>query len=177
MLGTLGGSDSKWSACSAADPGLIPVLGRSPGEGNDDPPQYSCLGNPMDFSPVHGIAKSWTQLSDFTFKRHGVGHNLATKPPSHKDLFSGWIRGKESTYKFRRRGFSPWVGKISWRRKWQPTPVISCLENRIDSGAWWAQSMGSQRVRHNLVTKQQQQGFQYIPCMEYYRRQFPSSRF
>ena len=57
---------------------------------------------------------------------------------------------------------------ILWRRKWQPTPVISCLENRIDRGAWRAQSMGSQRVRRNLVTKQQQQGFQYISCMENY---------
>ena len=43
-----GGSDGKVSACSAGDPGLIPGLGRSPGEGNDNPLQYSCLGNSMD---------------------------------------------------------------------------------------------------------------------------------
>ena len=32
----------------------------------------------------------------------------------------------------------PWIGKIPWRREWQPTPVISCLENSMDRGAWWA---------------------------------------
>ena len=42
------GSDSKESACSVRDPGSIPVLGRSPGEGNGNPLQYSCLENPMD---------------------------------------------------------------------------------------------------------------------------------
>ena len=47
-LGFPGGSDSKASACNAGDPGLIPGLGRSPGEGNGSPLQYSCLENPMD---------------------------------------------------------------------------------------------------------------------------------
>ena len=42
------GSDSKETACNAGDPGSIPVLGRSPGEGNGNPLQYSCLENPMD---------------------------------------------------------------------------------------------------------------------------------
>ena len=43
-----GGSDSKESACNARDVVLIPGLGRCPGEGNGNPLQYSCLGNPMD---------------------------------------------------------------------------------------------------------------------------------
>ena len=43
-----GGSDGKASACNAGDPGLIPGLGRSPGEGNGNPLQHSCLENPMD---------------------------------------------------------------------------------------------------------------------------------
>ena len=43
-----GGSDGKASACNAGDPGLIPGLGRSPGEGNGNPLQYSCLENSMD---------------------------------------------------------------------------------------------------------------------------------
>ena len=42
------GSDSKESACNAGDPGLTPVLGRFPGEKNDNSFQYSCLDNPMD---------------------------------------------------------------------------------------------------------------------------------
>ena len=41
-------SDGKESACDAGDPGLIPGLGRSPGEGNGNPLQYSCLEDPMD---------------------------------------------------------------------------------------------------------------------------------
>ena len=51
-----------------------------------------------------------------------------------------WLRGKEITCeckKFRRRGFSPWVGKIIWRRIWQPT-LVSCVENSMDRGVWWA---------------------------------------
>ena len=42
------GSDGKESACNVGDPGLIPGLGRSPGEGNDHALQYSCLGSPLD---------------------------------------------------------------------------------------------------------------------------------
>ena len=44
----LGGSDGKASANNAGDPGSIPGLGRSPGEENGNPLQYSCLENPMD---------------------------------------------------------------------------------------------------------------------------------
>ena len=53
------------------DPGLIPGSRRSSGEGNGNPLQYSRLENPMDrrawWATVHGVAKSWTRLSDFTF--------------------------------------------------------------------------------------------------------------
>ena len=47
VLGFPGGSDSKASACNAGDLGSIPGLGRSPGEGNGNPLQYSCLKYPM----------------------------------------------------------------------------------------------------------------------------------
>ena len=61
-----GGSDGKATACNLGDPGLIPGLGRSPGEGNGNPPQYSCLKNSLDrgawLATVHGVAKSRTQL-------------------------------------------------------------------------------------------------------------------
>ena len=46
--GLPGGSDGKEPACNAGDLGLIPGLGRFPGEGNGNPLQYSCLGNLMD---------------------------------------------------------------------------------------------------------------------------------
>ena len=47
-LGFPGGLDGKESTCSAGDPGLISGSGRSPGEGNDDPLQFSCLENSMN---------------------------------------------------------------------------------------------------------------------------------
>ena len=66
-----GGSEVNVSARNAGDVGSIPGLGRSPGERNGNPLQYSCLENPMDGgawrATVHGVAKSRTRLSDFTF--------------------------------------------------------------------------------------------------------------
>ena len=63
-MGFPGGSDGKESACNAGDPGSIPGSGRSPGEVNGNPLQYSCLENSMDrgvwWSIVPGVAKSWT---------------------------------------------------------------------------------------------------------------------
>ena len=59
-----GGSDSKESACSAADPGSILGLGRSLGEGNGYPLQYSCLDRGAWRATVHGATKSQTWLSD-----------------------------------------------------------------------------------------------------------------
>ena len=60
-----GGSDGKVSIRNVGDHGSIPVSGRSPGEGNGNPLQYSCLENSMDggawWAAVHGVA--------------GVGHN------------------------------------------------------------------------------------------------------
>ena len=59
-----GGSDDKESVCNAGDSGSIPGSGRSLGEGNGYPLQYSCLRNPMDrgawWATVHGVAKSRT---------------------------------------------------------------------------------------------------------------------
>ena len=65
-------SVGKESTCNAGDPGLIPGLGRSPGKGNGNPLQYSCLENPMDRvswqATAHGVTR--------------VRHNLVTKPPN-----------------------------------------------------------------------------------------------
>ena len=75
LLGFPGGSEVKASACSAGDLGSTPGSGRSPGEGNGNPLQYSRLENPMDGGAwqVHGVAKSHTRLSDFT-------HSLTPHP-------------------------------------------------------------------------------------------------
>ena len=67
-LGFPGGSDSQESVCNVGDPGLIPGLGRSPGEGNGYPLQYSDLESHMNRrtwqATVQGVTKSWTRLSD-----------------------------------------------------------------------------------------------------------------
>ena len=74
-----GGSEVKASTWNAEDPGSIPGLGRSPGEGNGNLLQYSCLENPLDggawWATVHRIAKSQTRLSDFI-----LGNGSSLKP-------------------------------------------------------------------------------------------------
>ena len=74
ILGFPGGSDGKESVCNVGDLGLIPVLGRPPGEGNGNPFQYSCLENPIDGgawrATVHGGCKELDkteQLHSLTF--------------------------------------------------------------------------------------------------------------
>ena len=70
-MGFPSGSDSKESTCNAGGSSSILGSGRSPGEGIGYPLQYSCLENPMDrgiwWATVHGVAKSRTRLSDFTY--------------------------------------------------------------------------------------------------------------
>ena len=66
MQGFPGGSADKESTCNAGDLGLIPELGRSPGERKGYPLQYSGLKNSMNCI-VYGVAKSQTRLSDFHF--------------------------------------------------------------------------------------------------------------
>ena len=70
-MGFPGGSNDKESVCNSEDPGSIPGLGRSPGEGNGNPLQYSCLGKSMDrgawWATVHGVTKSRIGLSEQNF--------------------------------------------------------------------------------------------------------------
>ena len=73
----------KRPASSAGDLGSIPGSGRYPRKGNGNPLQYSCLENPMDggawLATVHGVAKSWTQVNDFTITNDSVIYMLAFK--------------------------------------------------------------------------------------------------
>ena len=81
-MGFPGGSNNKELACNAGDLGSIPGLGRSPGEGNGNPIQYSCLENPMDsgawWATVHGVEKSQTRLSDKKKKEKGKSGRVYT---------------------------------------------------------------------------------------------------
>ena len=77
VLGFPWWTSGKESACNAGDQGSTPGLGKSPGEGNGNPLQYSCLENPGDRgawrATVHRVAKSQTRLSDIT---HSLTHSL-----------------------------------------------------------------------------------------------------
>ena len=86
----------KESACNAGDPGSVPGLGRSPGEGNGNPLQNSCLESSMNrgasWAIVHGAAKSWTRLSNWA---HTTEHSyfLNNSPDFHiiPSITSLWI--------------------------------------------------------------------------------------
>ena len=84
------GSDSKESVCSAGDPGSISGLGRSPGGGNGNPLQYSCLENPMDRgacrATVHGVTKSWTRLRNINNLRYADDTTLMAESEELKSL-------------------------------------------------------------------------------------------
>ena len=75
-MGFPGVSDGNESACNVGHPGSVPGLGRSPGGGNGNPLQYSCLENPMDrgdwWATVLGVSR--------------VGHNLETNPPPNRGI-------------------------------------------------------------------------------------------
>ena len=106
------------------------------GEGNGTPLQYSCLENPVDggawWAAVHGIAKSWTRLGDFTFTFdfHALEKEMAT----HSSTLAWKIPGMEEPGRLQSMGSlrvgHDWATSLSlftfvhWRRKWHPTPVF-----------------------------------------------------
>ena len=70
-----------------------------------------------------------------------------------------WFKGKKiclQSRRHRRHGFNPWVGKIPWRRKWQPTPVFLLGKSHGQRSLAGYSPWGRKRVEHDLVTKQQQ---------------------
>ena len=83
------------SAGDTRDAGLIPGLGRSPGGGNGNPLQYFCLENSMDrgawWAAVHGVVKSWTRLSNFSFTFHF--HASEKEMATHSSVLAWRIPG------------------------------------------------------------------------------------
>ena len=83
----------KESTCQAGDKGSIPGSGRCPGEGNGNPLQYLCLGNPMDRgawqATVHGVTKSQTRLSclNNNEKPHWVVFQVTSKDNKHNGCY------------------------------------------------------------------------------------------
>ena len=98
-----GGSDSKESACNAGGSGLIPGLGRSPGEGNGNPLQYSCLEKSMDRRPgrlqslgLQRIGLNWVANTFTSFFYLVASHaSLCSKLMSFNTGFSWWSAGND----------------------------------------------------------------------------------
>ena len=115
---------------------LIEVTYTFIAEGSGTPLQYSCLENPMDggawWVAVHGVAKSRTWLSDFTFTFHF--HALEKEMATHSSTLAWKIPWTEEPDRVQSTGSlrvgHDWVTSLSfstfmhWRRKWQPTPVL-----------------------------------------------------
>ena len=117
ILGFPCGSAGEESTCNSGDLGLIPGLGRSPGDGKGYPLQYSGLENSMDCR-VHIIAKSWTQLSNFHFTVfHCYCFRFILSPQSES-------LPTEKSYILTKYTLAITSGKIPWRRERLPTPVF-----------------------------------------------------
>ena len=107
-------SEVKASACNAGDLGSIPGSGRYLGEGNGNPLQYSCLENPMDggawWATAHRVAKSRTQLSDFTsLETHFRTKDIYRLKVGGGDLPGGPV-AKTPRSQCRSPRFHPWSG-------------------------------------------------------------------
>ena len=120
MEGFPGGSPIKNMLASTGDVSLVPELRKSPGEGNSNPLQYSCLGNPMDggawWAAVHGVAKSRTRLNDFTFTFHFPA--LEKEMATHSSVLAWWIPGTAEP-----GGLS----SMGWHRVGPHRPVYVCV--------------------------------------------------
>ena len=88
------------------------------------------------WATVHGATKSRTQLSNFT---HSLTQECLKAPQVIKNLPANAGR----------YGFDPWVGKIPWRRAWQPIPVFLPGESPWTEEPGGLQSVGSQRIGHD----------------------------
>ena len=142
-----GGSDGKESACNAGDPSLILGSGRSPGEGNGNQLQYSCLENPMDRGAWRATVftvKPVFQSPLFAWDRPQIVEKAMAPHSSTLTWKIPWMEepGKLQSMGSLRVGHN-WATSLSlftfmhWRNKWQPTQC-SCLENPRDGEAWWA---------------------------------------
>ena len=120
----------------------------------------------VSFPALLPVAKG---MNVFTLKQQLplTGCQARCETPSHIVLFNPhnypgllwWFSDKESTCQCRRHAFNPWVGKIPWSRKWQPTPVWVCLGNPMDRRAWQATVHGvtkevdrTEQLNSNTVT-------------------------
>ena len=115
-MGFPDGSDGKETACNAGDPGSIPGLGSSLEK------EMATYSSTLPWK----IPRTEEPGSLQSMGLQIVGHNRATNTFTSIVIMGlpRWLSGKESPCQCRRPRLGPWVGKIPWRRKWQPTPVF-----------------------------------------------------
>ena len=150
-------SDGKDSACNAGDLDLIPALGRSPGEGNGNPLQYSCLENPMDkgawwATESQRVGPDWvtsthtfcnldiTKAGDWPILLITTSLPLAFHVPQMVKNLSAMQKGHTESDTTERLHFH---FSLSCTGEGNGNPLqCSCLENPRDGGAWWAAVYG-----------------------------------
>ena len=122
-------------------------------ESNGAPLQFSCLENPVDgrawWAAVHGVAKSWTRLSDFTFTFHfrALEKEMATHSSALAWRIPGMADPGELPAMGSHRVRHNWATSLSlftfmrWRRIWQPTAVFLPGESQ-GRGAWCGRTVG-----------------------------------
>ena len=166
------------NARDTRDLGSVPGSGRSPGKGNGNPLQYSCLENAMDrgawWATVMGPQRvryrlsGWTQwwiTSGLSQWHHRVGsRNKVWGLPR-------WCSGKESAYQCRRCKrcmFNSWVRKIPLRRKWQATPAFLPGESHeqrslVDCSSWGCKGDMTEHIEYfsNFIIHNQIQNVAY----------------
>ena len=138
---------TRWSSAEKGFPGggVVPGSGRSPGEGNGTPLQYSHLENSMEggawWATVH--------------RSQRVGHDWATKHTHTRvHVYVCMCRGSlggsvMKRCRFRRHGFHPCVRNIRWMRKQRPTPVFLSGKFHGQRSPGGYSPWGHKRVRHN----------------------------
>ena len=149
------------------DAGLMAGSGRSLGGMHGNPLQYSSLENPMDrgywWTTVQRVEKSrmyWSDLAHMWFSVQTTKNICKIQLLSMNDLVRSKVSPSVSVVKNwptnRRHSFNPWIGKITWRGKWQPTPIFlsgKCHGQRNLAGC---SPGGCKVVGHNLANKQEQ---------------------
>ena len=110
-------------------------------------------------TPAHLFAACWPACSALHRAPGCVAHSqrLHWVPTMAGWTSPGGSSGKEPTCQCRRRGFHSWVGKIPWRRKWQPTPVFLPGKSHGQRSLVGYSPWGHKRVGHNWATEQEQQ--------------------
>ena len=155
ILGFPGGSDSKASACNAGDPGLIPGLGRSPGEGNSNLLQHSCLKIPWTDEPdrlesmgSQRVRHDWaTSLSLYEITRlNGNCHISAPSKQETQRTMTSFLFGSCESREL------PFCSKYSIRKQppWREKPPGATENSEINSGFLTRRQSSSRCLRRRV---------------------------